>query len=280
MNRQELDAAAILVDLAIREDVGTGDITTDNLIPTGWRKRAELTAKAEGVVAGLEVARMVFLRFGQELVWQPLLEDGNRVSIGDVLVSFEADFRTLLTGERTALNFLQRMSGIATAAARFQEILAGSRTRILDTRKTLPGFRLLDKYAVRAGGAQNHRTGLYDMVMIKDNHIAVAGGILQAVDTIRRKVPGTTQIEVETTSLKEVEEALQAGADIIMLDNMDLQVMEQAVKLIGDRAKTEASGNMTAERIAAAAATGVDYISVGALTHSVKALDISQTIFP
>jgi len=279
MNRQELDAAEILVDLAIREDIGTGDITTDNLVPTGWRKKAELTVKSEGVVAGLQVARMVYLRFGQELIWQPIVEDGDRVSKGDVLVRFEADYRTLLTGERTALNFLQRMSGIATSAARFQEILAASRTKILDTRKTLPGFRLLDKYAVRAGGALNHRTGLYDMVMIKDNHIAVAGGILQALSTIRSKVPGTMKIEVETTNLKEVGEALQAGADIIMLDNMDLHVMAQAVKLIGGRAKTEASGNMTDERVAAVAATGVDYISVGALTHSVKALDISQTIF-
>jgi nicotinate-nucleotide pyrophosphorylase (carboxylating) len=280
MNRQELEAAEILVDLAIREDVGTGDVTTDNLVPTEWRKKAELSAKAGGVIAGLEVARMVYFRFGQELVWQPLVEDGDRVSKGDVLVRFEAGYRTLLTGERTALNFLQRMSGIATAASRFREILSGSRTRILDTRKTLPGFRLLDKYAVRAGGGVNHRNGLYDMVMIKDNHIAVAGGISRALSTIREKVPGTMKIEVETTNLQEVEEALMAGADIIMLDNMDLRMMEQAVKLIGGRARTEASGNMTEARVAEVAATGVDFISVGALTHSVTALDISQTIYP
>jgi len=279
MNRQELDAAEILVELAIREDVGSGDITTANLIPTGLRKNAELAVKADGVIAGLEVARMVFLHFGQDVNWNPLVEDGDRVRKGDIIVKFEAGYRTLLTGERTALNFLQRMSGIATAAARFQDIVVHTGTRILDTRKTLPGFRLLDKYAVRAGGAFNHRTGLYDMVMIKDNHIAVAGGIANAVKTIRDKIREDVSIEVETRNLREVEEALKAGADIIMLDNMDIATMGKAVKLINGRAKTEASGNMTAEKVAEVAATGVDFISVGALTHSVKALDISQTIF-
>jgi nicotinate-nucleotide pyrophosphorylase (carboxylating) len=278
MNQQELEAANILVELALREDIGSGDITTDNLIPSGIRKHAELGAKGEGVIAGLEVARLVFQHFESDLIWEPLVQDGDQVKNGDVIVKFEADYKTLLTGERTALNFLQRMSGIATAAFSFQKILENSNTKILDTRKTLPGFRLLDKYAVKAGGAMNHRFGLYDMVMIKDNHIAIAGGISRAVTQIRNKIPEGIRIEVETCSLKDVEEALLAGADIIMLDNMDNETMRQAVKLINGRAATEASGNMTPERLLEVAVTGVDYISVGALTHSVKALDISQTI--
>jgi nicotinate-nucleotide pyrophosphorylase (carboxylating) len=278
MNQTELEAAGILIKLALKEDIGPGDITTDNLIPPGIRKRAELGAKADGVLAGLEVARLVFLQFEPDLKWEPLVQDGDHVKKGDVLVKFEADYKTLLTGERTALNFLQRMSGIATSSAFYQKIIGNSRAKILDTRKTLPGFRLLDKYAVRAGGALNHRVGLYDMVMIKDNHIAVAGGIHNAVSQIRSKIDKGIRIEVETCTLKEVEEALHSGADIIMLDNMDIETMRQAVNLIHGRAITEASGNMTTERLREVANTGVDYISVGALTHSVKALDISQTI--
>jgi len=279
MNQQELDAAKILIDIAIREDVGPGDITTNNLIPAGMRKRAEMGAKAEGIVAGVEVAEMVFRRFDPLLEWNVLVNDGEIVKKGDVIVRFSADFRALLTGERTALNFLQRMSGIATAAHYYVSLLKNSKTKILDTRKTLPGFRLLDKYAVKAGGAVNHRMGLFDMVMIKDNHIAVAGGIQNAVGSIRSRVTEKVVIEVETSNLKEVEEALIAGADIIMLDNMDNHTMQKAVDMIDGKAKTEASGNMSPERLADVAATGVDFISVGALTHSVKAMDISQTIF-
>jgi nicotinate-nucleotide pyrophosphorylase (carboxylating) len=266
--------------MALREDVGSGDITTDNLIPSGIRKTADMRAKSEGIIAGLEVAKMVFLRLGENLVWEPKVRDGDPLKKGDVIVTFEADYRVLLTGERTALNFLQRMSGVATASAAYRKIVEETDTKILDTRKTLPGFRLLDKYAVRAGGAFNHRMGLFDMVMIKDNHIAVAGGITPAVRTIRESAEEGILIEVETCNLAEVAEALDAGADIIMLDNMDNDAMRQAVRLINGRAKTEASGNMSPERLAGVAATGVDYISVGALTHSVKALDISMTIYP
>ncbi|MBN2806239.1 MAG: carboxylating nicotinate-nucleotide diphosphorylase, partial [Prolixibacteraceae bacterium] len=187
-------------------------------------------------------------------------------------------YRALLTGERLALNFLQRMSGIATETNKYVEAVREFNTKILDTRKTVPGLRLLDKYAVKAGGGTNHRIGLYDMVMIKDNHIAVAGGISIAVQAIRPNIDPSIKIEVETTTLAEVQEAIDAGADIIMLDNMDNATMTTAVKLINGRAKVEASGNMNLERVREVAATGVDYISIGALTHSVTALDISQKI--
>jgi nicotinate-nucleotide pyrophosphorylase (carboxylating) len=278
LNQAEKQAALTLIDLALREDVGSGDITTDNLIPAGDRRNACMVVKADGVIAGLEVAEMVFRHFDPQLIWIPKAEDGMAVSKGDIIVEFSASYRALLTGERTALNFLQRMSGIATASAHYAEAVAGTDTRILDTRKTLPGFRLLDKYAVKAGGACNHRIGLYDMVMIKDNHISVAGGIEKAVTMIRAAVDSSVKVEVETTSLEEVQQAIDAGADIIMLDNMDTLTMKEAVKLIAGRAETEASGNMTIERLPEVAGTGVDYISVGALTHSVTALDISQRI--
>lgn len=278
MNFQELESARKLIDLALTEDTGSGDITTNHLIPSDIRKTASLKAKEEGVIAGLEVAELVFRTLDPSLQWKPLVPDGGTVGKGDKIVEFTAGFRALLTGERTALNFLQRMSGIATAARMYVSAVGNLKTTILDTRKTLPGFRWLDKYSVRAGGAVNHRFGLFDMIMIKDNHISVAGGILQAVKNIRSGNAGNIEIEVETSSIREVEEALAAGADIIMLDNMDIETMSVAVRMIGNRARTEASGNMTLERIARVAETGVDYISVGALTHSVKAFDISQEI--
>lgn len=278
LNQSEKDAAQVLIGLALREDVGSGDITTDSLIPEYDRRVACMVAKEDGVIAGLEVAAMVFRQLDDGLEWSPILEDGARVKAGDKIVEFSASYRALLTGERTALNFLQRMSGIATVSAKYSGAVEGSFTKILDTRKTLPGFRLLDKYAVRAGGAVNHRIGLYDMVMIKDNHIAVAGGIEAAVKAVRKTVGDTVRIEVETTCIEEVEQALKAGADIIMLDNMDLTSMREAVRLINGKALTEASGNMTLERLRDVSMTGVDYISAGALTHSVKALDISQRI--
>ncbi len=278
MNAKETEAAEKLIKLALEEDVATGDITTDNLIPAEIRKKAYMVAKANGVIAGLPVAEMVFRKLDPTLSWSPQMNEGSHVKKGDILVRFEASYRALLTGERTALNFLQRMSGIATLSSIYAEAVAGSGTVILDTRKTIPGFRLLDKYAVKAGGATNHRIGLFDMVMIKDNHIDVAGGITPAISRIRAKIPAGILIEVETTSLEQVQEAIDSHADIIMLDNMDTATMAQAVRLINGKAKVEASGNMTLERLKEVVATGVDYISIGALTHSVQALDISQRI--
>lgn len=278
MNAQELEAAKTLIQLALDEDVATGDITTDNLIPAETRRKAYMVAKADGVIAGLPIAEMVFRHFDESLVWEPQVEEGARVTNGTVLVRFEASYRALLTAERTALNFFQRLSGIATMSSKYADAVKDTKTVILDTRKTLPGFRMLDKYAVKTGGASNHRIGLYDMVMIKDNHIEVAGGITPAVEQIRSKVPSDIKIEVETTTLEQVQEAVDAKADIIMLDNMDNETMTKAVQLIDGRAKVEASGNMTIERLKGVAATGVDYISIGALTHSVQAMDISQRL--
>jgi nicotinate-nucleotide pyrophosphorylase (carboxylating) len=278
MEEKVLKSAEVLFDLAYAEDIGDGDITTNNLIPPGANKTAILVAKETGVVAGLPVAEMVFKKFDKNVEWNEKISDGSVVNPGDVLVEFTGNYRALLTGERKALNFLQRLSGIATYAHLCMKEVEGTKVEILDTRKTLPGYRHLDKYAVRMGGASNHRFGLYDMVMIKDNHIQVAGGISKAVKAIRSKVPKSIKIEVETTNLEMVQEALDAYVDIIMLDNMSSKLMAEAVQIINKRAKIEASGNMTLKRIRKVAGTGVDYISIGALTHSVKALDISQRI--
>ena len=278
MDEKTLKSAEVLFDLAYAEDIGDGDITTNNLVSPTEKKTAVLGAKEPAVVAGLPVAEMVFKKFDPYVEWHEKLPDGSSVLPGNVLVEFKGNYRALLTGERKALNFLQRLSGIATYANMCMKEIEGTNVEILDTRKTLPGYRFLDKYAVRMGGGSNHRFGLYDMVMIKDNHIQVAGSITEAVKAIRKKVPKSIKIEVETTNLFQVQEALDVGVDIIMLDNMSSKMMKEAVILIDKRAKIEASGNMTLKRIHKVANTGVDYISIGALTHSVKALDISQRI--
>ncbi|HCY41990.1 MAG TPA: carboxylating nicotinate-nucleotide diphosphorylase [Prolixibacteraceae bacterium] len=278
MKKNALKAAQKLIELALRDDVGEGDITTDNIVPSEIRRKAKMVAKADGVVAGLPVAEMVFRKLDPKLTWNELKPDGSKVNKGDVIVEFEGTYRALLTGERTALNFLQRLSGIATMSAKYADAIKDFQTVILDTRKTLPGFNKLDKYAVKKGGASNHRHGLHDMAMIKDNHIEVAGGITAAVKAVRSGVDHGIKIEVETTTLAQVQEAIDAKVDIIMLDNMDLETMRKGVELIAGRAKVEASGNITLERLRDVAATGVDYISIGALTHSVTALDISQRI--
>lgn len=278
MESKVLKSAEVLFDLAYAEDIGDGDITTNNLVPPDENKTAILVAKEEGVIAGLPVAEMVFRKFDPDLAWTEIKPDGSKVIPGDIIAEFKGNYRALLTGERKALNFLQRLSGIATYANLCMQEIEGLDVEILDTRKTLPGYRHLDKYAVRMGGASNHRFGLYDMVMIKDNHIQVAGGIKAAVAAIRKKIPKSIKIEVETSNLEQVQEAIDAKVDIIMLDNMSSAMMIEAVALINNRAKIEASGNMTLKRIRKVASTGVDYISIGALTHSVKALDISQRI--
>jgi nicotinate-nucleotide pyrophosphorylase (carboxylating) len=278
MNKHALKAARKLIEIALADDVGDGDITTNNIVPAEIRRKAKMVAKSDGVIAGLPVARMVFRKLDPDLIWNELVVEGDRVKSGDVLVEFEGSYRALLTGERTALNFLQRLSGIATMSAKYADEVKDFQTVILDTRKTLPGFNKLDKYAVKTGGASNHRHGLHDMAMIKDNHIEVAGGITAAVNAVRSNIDHGIKIEVETTTLEQVQEAIDSKVDIIMLDNMDIETMRKAVILIAGRTKIEASGNITLERLREVAATGVDFISIGALTHSVSALDISQRI--
>lgn len=267
-----------LIDLAIEEDIATGDITTNAIISSQARAIAEMTMKADGVISGLQIAKRVFKRFQDDIVWDAKVKDGDSVKRGDVILRIEASYRTLLLGERLSLNILQRMSGIATETSLYVKELKSTHTQLLDTRKTAPGLRILDKIAVKDGGATNHRMGLYDMAMIKDNHIKVAGGITNAIRQVRAAIDPTIKIEVETTNLNEVREALREGADIIMLDNMDNATMTEAVKIIDHKAKTEASGNMSIPRLKEVAATGVDFISVGALTHTVTALDISMNI--
>lgn len=267
-----------LIDLAIEEDINTGDITTESLIPDSLNAVAEMTAKAEGVISGLALIRRVFEKFEKDIKWTPFVKDGEKVKRGDVILRIEAKYSTLLKGERISLNILQRMSGIATKTADYVNELKGYETELLDTRKTVPGMRIFDKQAVSDGGAKNHRMGLYDLVMIKDNHIKIAGSITKAVEQIRKNVGQGIKIEVETTNLDEVKEALECNVDIIMLDNMSNDLMKEAVMVVAGRTKTEASGNMTIERLKSVAETGVDYISVGALTHSVTALDISMNI--
>ncbi len=270
-----------LIDLGLEEDINTGDVTTDSIIPESTNAVATMTAKQDGVISGIEVIKKVYERFQKDIVYTPYFKNGDHVKKGDVLLRIEASYPTLLKGERLSLNIFQRMCGIATETAKYVKELAGTSTELLDTRKTAPGLRVLDKMAVKDGGGTNHRMGLYDMAMIKDNHIKMAGGITKAVEQVRGNIPATIKIEVETTNLAEVNEAIAAGADIIMLDNMDNATMAEAVKIIkssGKAIKTEASGNMSIPRLVEVAATGVDYISVGALTHTVKGMDISMNI--
>ncbi len=272
MNTIGLDA---LLYAALEEDVGTGDITTESCIPADAVSRGGFRAKEDMVVCGLDVARRVFELVDPSVVFTPLTEDGARAGKGDILATVEGNSRSILTGERVSLNLMQRMCGIATRTAEAVAAVAGTKARIVDTRKSTPGLRVLEKYAVRTGGGANHRFNLSDGVLIKDNHIRAAGGITQAVEAVRKNAPHTLRIEVETETLDEVREALAAGADIIMLDNMDNERMREAVGIIAGRAVTEASGNMGDRDLRAVAETGVDVISIGALTHSVRSSDIS-----
>ncbi len=264
-----------LLELALAEDIGTGDITSLTTIPAGAMAHAVLVAKADGILAGLPVVAEVLLAVDPSLIMHQLLADGAPLTRGERLAQLSGPARSLLVAERTALNFLQRLSGIASITARYVEAVAGTPARIVDTRKTVPGHRVLDKYAVRVGGGHNHRFNLADGVLIKDNHIAALGGVMEAVQAARDGAPHTLKIEVEVTNREMARLALDAGADIIMLDNMSLEEMRACVQMIAGKALTEASGNVTLETVRAVADCGVDLISVGALTHSVKALDIS-----
>lgn len=262
----------------LREDVGAGDVTTSVTIPAGSQSKAVIHAKDNGTIAGITVAELVFQVVDPSLVFTPMVKDGDTVTHGTILAEVEGSIHSLLTGERLALNLLQRMSGVATRTRTYVDALEGLSTRLVDTRKTTPGHRLLEKYAVRVGGGANHRFGLYDAVMIKDNHIKGAGGITEAVQRARAVIPHTMTIEVETENLEQVREALQAGADIIMLDNMHPDRMREAVALIREQAphvKVEASGNVSLNTIRGIAESGVDVISVGRLTYSFESLDIS-----
>jgi len=277
MNNIEVDWDKIdsIIDNALEEDIGSGDITTDTIFSSDVACEAQVIAKEEGIIAGIPIAKRVFKKLDQEVSFSQTLNDGDFVKPGQEVFKIKALVRAVLTGERLALNILQRMSGIATATSQYADAVKGSQTKILDTRKTAPGLRILDKYAVLAGGGQNHRFGLFDAVLIKDNHINFAGSITNAVDQIRSKYQNKYKIEVETSNLDEVREAIQSEVDIVMLDNMDIPMMKEAVKMINGKALTEASGGITLATITDIAETGVDYISVGAITHSSPALDIS-----
>lgn len=264
-----------IVAQALAEDIGFGDVTSEATIPAGVLGAARFQAKASGVLAGMPLLERVYAHVDPTVRIEAILADGAQLTPGTYLARISGPARSLLTGERLALNFLQYLSGIATRAARFVSLVEGTGARIIDTRKTVPGLRSLAKYAVRVGGAHNHRFGLYDGVLIKDNHIGAAGGIRPAVERARAHATHMLRIEVETESLEQVQEALDAGADVVLLDDMPLERLRQAVQLCRGRALTEASGGVNEETVRAIAETGADLISVGAITHSVTALDIS-----
>ena len=267
-----------LIKRALEEDIGYGDITTQSLIPAEQKARGLFVAKTPGVVAGIKVSQTVFAYLDPATEFEIHKDDGDTIEPGDVIAVVRGKARTLLTGERTALNFLQRLSGIATKTRKMTDLIKYSPAQLLDTRKTTPGLRVLEKYAVSVGGGRNHRFGLFDGVMIKDNHIQAVGSIAQAVATARQKVPHTVKIEVEVETMEQLQEALEARADIIMLDNMDIYEMVEAVQITAGRALLEASGGINEGNVVEVARTGVDFISMGALTHAVSSLDISFDI--
>ncbi len=264
-----------IIALALAEDMGTGDITTNSIVPAGTKVNGSFKAKEEGVICGIEVVKQVFDTLDKSINFTPFCRDGDKVSKGTIIAEISGMAASILTGERVALNFLQRLSGIATRTAKLAGQLSETSTKVVDTRKTTPGMRVLEKYAVKTGGGQNHRMNLSDGILIKDNHIKAAGSISRAIEAARKNAPRTLKIEVEVENLDQVNEALDAGADIIMLDNMDLNTMAKATTIIDGRALTEASGNMEQKDLLEVARTGVDMISMGALTHSIKAMDIS-----
>ncbi|HQA49299.1 MAG: carboxylating nicotinate-nucleotide diphosphorylase [Syntrophomonadaceae bacterium] len=264
-----------IIKRALQEDIGHQDITTDNLVDKEQRSRGVFLAKAAGIVAGIHVAQEVFRCLDHDIQFTVVKNDGEKIAPGDTLAVVAGRTRSLLKGERVALNFLQRLSGIATRTNHMVELIRYEKAEIVDTRKTTPGLRRLEKYAVSVGGARNHRFGLYDGALIKDNHIKAAGGIQKAISTLRTRIPHTIKIEVEVENLEQLQEALEARADIIMLDNMDIDTLHQAVEITAGQALLEASGGITEANLVEVARTGVDFISIGALTHSAGSLDIS-----
>jgi nicotinate-nucleotide pyrophosphorylase (carboxylating) len=267
-----------IIENALAEDIGPGDITTKAIIRSGKQGRAFAIAKESFIIAGMDVFEATFKFLDQKIKIEKFFKDGCRVKKGDVIAEVSGSLSSILMAERVALNLFQRMCGIATQTAKFVKAVRKEKAVILDTRKTVPGLRILDKMAVKIGGGQNHRFGLYDAVLIKDNHIEAAGGIRAAMEAQKRNLSRDMKIEVETKNMKEVREALACGADIILLDNMSVPAMKKAVALVNGQALLEASGNVSLQNVAAIAATGVDFISIGELTHSVRAADISLKI--
>lgn len=264
-----------LIQMALEEDIAHGDLTTLALIDENAQSKGVFLSKAEGVIVGIDIAEAVFRYLDPDIVFKKIKNDGDNIKYGEDIAEVLGKTRCLLTGERLALNFMQRLSGVASKTRSIVDLIKDYPTQLVDTRKTTPGMRVLEKYAVRMGGAKNHRFGLYDGVMIKDNHIQAVGSIKKAISLAREKVPHTIKIEVEVENLAQLNEALEAKADIIMLDNMEIQVMKQAVDIVNGRALLEASGGINEANIAKVAQTGVDFISVGAITHGAISLDIS-----
>jgi nicotinate-nucleotide pyrophosphorylase (carboxylating) len=265
-----------IIQLALNEDIGSGDVTSDAIFKGSEVSEAVIFAKEEGIFCGGKIIQFIYEVIDPTIEVSPEVKDGTQLKPGDIVASISGSTKNILIGERTVLNFIQRLCGIATRTRNIRSLVEGTNITILDTRKTAPGLRLLDKYAVKTGGGFNHRMGLFDMVLIKDNHIKAAGGICEAVKRVKGAYGNKYQIEVEATTLDEVREALDAGADIIMLDNIDRETMQEACELIHGKAKIEISGNMDEEKIGNIIDLRVDYISIGALTHSVKAFDLSM----
>ncbi|MBO5618257.1 MAG: carboxylating nicotinate-nucleotide diphosphorylase [Pseudobutyrivibrio sp.] len=265
-----------LIKMALREDISSEDVSTNAVMPEAKAGEVELISKQDGIICGMDVYERVFKLLDESTVVEKYVKDGDAVTKGQLMAKVKGDIRVLLSGERVALNYLQRMSGIATYTHDVAELLKGSKTVLLDTRKTTPNMRIFEKYAVKCGGGQNHRYNLSDGVLLKDNHIGAAGSITKAIEMAKAYAPFVRKIEIETETLEQVKEAADAGADIIMLDNMDVATMKEAVKIIDGRAKTECSGNVTKENIKNIIDSGVDYVSSGALTHSAPILDISM----
>ena len=278
MKKEYLPFVEQLIELAIREDIGDGDHTSLSSIPLLQRGKMKLLVKQEGIIAGIEIAKIVFNRLDETVIFEQIIEDGTKVSYGDIAFYVEGNLITLLQSERIILNIMQRMSGVATQTAVYVDQLEGLKTKVLDTRKTTPGMRVLDKIAVKIGGGENHRIGLFDMILLKDNHIDFAGGIPQAVNGVKdylKKNNKDLKIEVETRNFEDIKQCLELGVDRIMLDNFSVEMTKQAVEMIGSACEVESSGGITLTNLRDYALCGVDFISVGALTHQIKSLDMS-----